>query len=158
MDAEEIKRRLNAARQILDTIEGMLDADVAEFPAELSELVDQRICLECRKKIPQSQNPVRGNHPSCYRRIARRIDSGDLSESEAIRNGLLAPKRAPGPKPGPRSTKNSALDEYLANRDRSDEAAEEQAEHFAKIAQEKTEQKRKKASKRQRKPASEEKR
>jgi hypothetical protein len=116
MDATALKIRLENIARELAAMRALLEEEAGEFPAWAQELVDQQICLDCRKKIHPKDPQTRGNHATCARRITRRIDAGELTDAEAVRNGLLAPRKSPGPKADAKPS-NSRLAQYLASRD-----------------------------------------
>ena len=111
-DRDDIKSLIQLAGNLLERARYLLERESSGFPEELRELVQQRICLGCRKKIPGSVRVVRGNHESCYRRVHRKIQAGILSDTEAIDAGLLTP-----PSPGGKSRQSTSLDRYIAVRD-----------------------------------------
>lgn len=108
MDAKEIANRLLKVAKTIEDISRELTKGPAEMPAFAVERLEKEICLICHK--PLSENPrerVRGLHQSCSAALSRRIKAGDITEQEAIKEGLIAPAKKPGRR------KDSLIDERL---------------------------------------------
>lgn len=96
MDHQDISNRIDAIVLQLTALKAALCVDEPAFPQWAQDLVDQRICLVCKKKIAVNDTPNRGNHERHYRKVKRAIDRGELTEAEAIAKGILAPAKSAG--------------------------------------------------------------
>ena len=70
-----------------------------KFPASRQHLVDDRICLGCGKRMETGEKTARGNHVACHKRTLRMIESGEMTDDEAVTLGLFATKAKSGRKP-----------------------------------------------------------
>lgn len=96
MDPKDISERIELIISQLVTLKTELQSGEPVFPAWAQELVEQRICLVCKKKIALTDTPNRGNHERHYRKVKRAIDRGELTEAQAISEGILAPAKSAG--------------------------------------------------------------
>jgi hypothetical protein len=110
---KDIRELLSQAAKALHRIGELLDSG-GGFPLSAQKQVDARICLTCGKKIPPNVRVFRGNHEACYRRVYRKIQLKQMTESEAVAAGLLAPALPGG---GGGKVTDDRLVEYLASRD-----------------------------------------
>lgn len=111
----------------LRQINAMLEALIAdiddELPAapDIAQKLSGRICLQCGKVVPADEQYRRGLCVTHYEATRRKLMAREVSDSELVAHGLIAPPRSGGKSRGSKS----ALDEYLESRDESpDEVAD----------------------------------
>ena len=112
MDSSDAIKRIDSVIYELSQLKKLLTEGTAVPPPSIQELISSRTCLNCKKKITAAQKSVRGCHQHCYRRIIRSIESGQLTENDAITAGILAPKQ----KSGRKKTGNTGLDALIAEK------------------------------------------
>lgn len=98
MDTKKIIARIDEAIETLESIKRTIAGPAAEFPKQRLSLIENRICLSCELKIPAEEKVFRGCHERCYRQISRKIEKGQITDTEAILAGSLAPPEPPGRK------------------------------------------------------------
>jgi hypothetical protein len=96
MDAEHIKQRIDIAIELLQKLRNEVDAGQPKLPPEAQELYDRGICLFCKTRFDVGERAHRGVHEHEHRKMLRRIEKGELTESELIEMGLLAPAKPAG--------------------------------------------------------------
>ena len=101
---ERIDRIINE----LVAIKEELESKSPKLPKASAELLKRGICLGCREKIGDERS-IRGCHEKCYRKAMRSTRQTGVSEVTLIREGLLAPREAPGRK----VQTDSPLDSFL---------------------------------------------
>jgi hypothetical protein len=89
---EKIRLVIQALQEILAELDGI----EPQLPPSAVELLESGICLNCKKKIDGDSRATRGVHRTCFQRIWREIDKGRLTETDAIIQGILAPKAIAG--------------------------------------------------------------
>lgn len=103
MNASELKTELESMARKLAAIAAQLEPSeihVKEKPADFVITHDSdHDCRRCGKPIAKEIEPIRENHPACYRATMREIARGDYSEEDAIAAELLPLARRPGRKP-----------------------------------------------------------
>lgn len=118
MNASQIENELRRLAKQVEHLAGLVgelanDTSV-EFPQEFQRMVDQRICLGCATRIPDDEDPVRGNHSKCYKATMRAIDRGEFTEDEAVIAGKLALPQKAGRKPSESAVKLAATVQEVA--------------------------------------------
>lgn len=97
MDTEAVAKQIEKLTKGLAVLQRMITQDVPTFPLERMALVEAGICLNCGKPIGESR-PVRGCHEYCYKQVKASINSGDMTDFEAVESGLALPKDSGGAK------------------------------------------------------------
>ena len=95
-ELESMARKLAAIAAQLEPIESQVKEKQADFVVSIASDQD---CRRCGQPIPKEIEPIRENHPACYRTTMREIARGDYTEEDAIAAELLPPARRPGRKP-----------------------------------------------------------
>lgn len=94
MNIDTAVDKLNSATKLIAEAMAIINGLTPSLPKESETFIDQGICLNCRKEFAEGERRIRGVHERCYRRIMRRIETGSITESEAINAGLLSPPGA----------------------------------------------------------------
>lgn len=91
-----------------------------EVKERRDQLLAERICLVCEEPI---QGPVRrGECGACRKKIERLIDAGEITENDAIRDGLmteLPPKKSDELSRTAIEKRSAAIERLLSRRKRS---------------------------------------
>jgi hypothetical protein len=113
MNASQLKTELESMARRLAAIAAQLESSeshVNDKPVDFLVAQDSdQDCRRCGKSIPKEIEPIRENHPACYRTTMREIARGDYSEDDAIAAELLLPARRPGRKPKAKQPTESDL-------------------------------------------------
>ncbi len=82
--------QIELLKQIIRQCESLLSGIEASLPAPAKEaimLYERGLCTECKEPIGDERS-LRGAHVKCHKRIQRRIEKGELTDSEAVAAGF----------------------------------------------------------------------
>lgn len=99
MNLDDIQNRLESAIAELIRLRDEVEASKPKPPAKALRMAEREICLDCQQ--PYNSKPgkiTRGVHNACLQRINRDIKAGLFTETQAIEEGLLLPKKPGGRK------------------------------------------------------------
>lgn len=99
-DVQEELRDIAFRLQSIAARLAQIGGEAAEPPPDARVMAETRICLWCKKPIPEGERPLRGLHSTCYRTARREIQLGKYTDSELIESGVLLPVEKAGRKPG----------------------------------------------------------
>jgi hypothetical protein len=123
--SSELVDRLKAIATLITSVITELEEGTPAAP-DLSAKVAARICVQCGRNVPESEQYRRGCCVADYDNSRRKIMAGLVTDQELVQAGLFAPRGI-----GTRSQNRTPLDEYLATRhQRSDADAEAIAQKF----------------------------
>lgn len=111
---EQIYERIDAAIRDLEAIRRLVSSDFGErgFPGEAQQLVNNRICLQCKQAIDAKERVIRGCHDKCYKKVMARIREGAVTKDEAVAGGHIAPPNVKG-----RPKKELAIDRLVEEKE-----------------------------------------
>ena len=125
--SSQLVAKLKQIRDLTDSLLAELGESSIESPPDVQQKVDNRVCLQCGRSVGEDEQYRRGLCTSDYETTRRKIRSGEVNESDLVREGLMAPATTPG-----RKKAGTALDEYLATKHKRTDA--DAAELLAQIA------------------------
>jgi hypothetical protein len=103
MDSQSIKNELleiseRLSQLAISVMSVSPNRIVDGFPSDKLQLVTDKICLRCNKRIEDGEKELRGNHSKCYKATNRQIEAGEFTEDEAVEAGLYTPPKKAGRK------------------------------------------------------------
>lgn len=86
----DILKHVDKVIQQLEQLRLLVKASEPESPKEAQEKAAKGLCTYCAEKLGTGRS-FRGAHEKCYKRVNRAINSGEITDAQAVARGYILP-------------------------------------------------------------------
>lgn len=88
MQSVEILRQVDKVIQQMEHLRLLVKSSGTASPKEALEKAEKGLCTYCAEKLGDAR-AFRGAHERCYKRVNRAINSGEITDAQAVARGYI---------------------------------------------------------------------
>lgn len=96
MNRKEVVKRLTILIEQVQHIKAMVEEMPSAIPDGAVQRAEGGLCVYCGEVLDDGGRKFRGAHERCYKRVNRAINSGVITEQQAVARGYILPVEEKG--------------------------------------------------------------